>query len=108
LAGKRKIDTQDKLTKIGFFEKVLTPLFDILFHPSLELECHESQSYVIFFLSLNPKFPLKSDDCYCNNPLTTTRIQLLRIIINMCDRDSSNVLNKDLFLSPEEITVLHK
>jgi len=94
LAGKRKIDTQDKLTKIGFFEKVLTPLFDILFHPTLELECHESQSY--------------SDDCYCNNPLTTTRIQLLRIIINMCDRDSSNVLNKDLFLSPEEINLLHE
>jgi hypothetical protein len=53
LAGKRKIDTQDKLTKIGFFEKVLTPLFDILFHPSLELECHESQSFVMNHFLLN-------------------------------------------------------
>jgi len=52
LAGKRKIDTQDKLTKIGFFEKVLTPLFDILFHPSLELECHESQSFVMNYFPL--------------------------------------------------------
>jgi len=86
LAGKRKIDVQDQLRQLGFFERVIDPFFEIFFHPTLELE--------------------SSDDIHNgghhHNPLTTTRIQLLRIIINFCDRDSSNLLNKDLLISPEE------
>jgi len=94
LSSKRKVDVQDKLIQIGFFEKVLSPLFDILFHSSLELDSPENQSY--------------DDDYFCNNPLITTRIQLLRIIINICDRDSSNIANKNLFLSTEEINLLEE
>ena len=31
LSGKRKIDVQNQLFKLGFVEQILNPLFDILF-----------------------------------------------------------------------------
>jgi len=92
LASKRKIDIQDHLSQLNFFNRVINPLFSILFHPDLELE--------------NPE-DANGNDSYCTNPLTTTRIQLLRIIINFCDRDSPNVHNKDLLISSEEKQVLY-
>jgi len=90
LAGKRKIDVQDQLRKLNFFERVINPFFDIFFHPTLELESNDDIQ----------------NGGHQNNPLTTTRIQLLRIIINFCDRDSSNLLNKDLLISAEEKAIL--
>jgi len=44
----------------------------------------------------------------CNNPLATTRIQLLRVIINFCDRDSNNLANKEFLVSDEEREILFK
>jgi len=36
LAGKRKIEIQDRLNELNFFDRVINPLFDILFHPDLD------------------------------------------------------------------------
>jgi len=94
LSGKRKFEVQNKLSQINFLEKVVNPLFDLLFHPEL----NSGNSDDSFF----------TEDCSANSPLATTRIQLLRIIINFCDRDSPNTLNKDLLLSAEEKNILYK
>jgi len=92
LAGKRKIDIQDQLNGLNFFKRVIDPLFDILFHPDLILDNDDINN---------------GNDNSCNNPLTTTRIQLLRIIINFCDRDSVNMSNKNLLISDEENAILY-
>jgi len=45
LAGKRKIEVQNRLYEINFLENVVSPLFDLLFHP--ELSGPNSDDYVI-------------------------------------------------------------
>jgi len=93
LSSKRKVEVQNRLRQINFMEKVMSPLFDLLFHPDLD--------------SQNTEDPFYNDDCSSNNPLATTRIQLLRIVINFCDRDTPNILNKDVLLSSEEKSILY-
>lgn len=92
LAGKRKIDIQNELNQLNFFKRVIDPLFDILFNAELGLETNDDGT---------------GPDSSYNDPLTTTRIQLLRIIINFCDRDSTNNDNKDLLISKEEKDLLY-
>jgi len=94
LSGKRKIEVQNILTEISFLERVLNPLLDILFHSGLELD--------------NPDDLLNSYTIHNSNSLATIRIQLLRVIINFCDRDTPNMHSKDLFVTQEERKVLYR
>jgi len=93
LSSKRKVEVQNRLRQINFMEKVISPLFDLLFHHDLD--------------NPNTEDPFYNDDCSSNNPLATTRIQLLRIVINFCDRDTPNTMNKDALLSAEEKSILY-
>ena len=36
LSGFRRIEVQDKLRHLNFIEKILIPLFDLLFHPNID------------------------------------------------------------------------
>jgi len=85
LSSKRKIDIQEELNQMDFFNRVLHPLFDLLFNAELEFDNIDD-----------------NNDLAPPNPLTTTRIQLLRVIINYCDRDSCNIDSKICFISSEE------
>jgi len=93
LSGSRRIEIQDKLRDMNFIDQILNPLFDLLFHPTID--------------PLNSENSLINDEFDSNNPLATTRIQLLRIIINFCDRDSQNTANKELLISPQEKDILY-
>ncbi|KAL4455381.1 hypothetical protein ABPG74_012533 [Tetrahymena malaccensis] len=81
LQGKRKKEIQNELNKMGFVEQIFNPLF------------------VIFFRHLNSN---NSQGQSGSDLLQTSRIQLLRSIINFCDSDEQNKQIKDRMISFEE------
>ncbi|KAL4503096.1 hypothetical protein ABPG72_014325 [Tetrahymena utriculariae] len=81
LQGKRKKEIQIELNKMGFVEQIFNPLF------------------IIFFRHLNNN---NSQGQGGSDLLQTSRIQLLRSIINFCDSDEQNKQIKDRMISFEE------
>ena len=54
MIGKRKIDVQTKLAQMGFIDKTIEPLFNLLFHADLGLENvddHDTQHVTMKYFS---------------------------------------------------------
>lgn len=90
LTGKRRAHVQDAMAARGVVRS-LSRLFDAIdWRP---LAAHEHVR------------PHNSPNCECG-PETAMRVQFLRVLLNLCDRDSPNLLNKLLLLTPAELATL--